>query len=177
MQPGVTFNVTNGSLPVYNNGACKLVAGFAFAPGERMTCYVTAQPTAYPPIGAAGIRWVMCVRDPSETTQPNAFDITEADNLIPQQVSYWNLPLPHVPAMTQSQFNMQAYNAAVAINNNSWNGSPGLVHCSTGDRASAAFAVFMIECCGWSNADAANFAQSELALANTSFIQQVQNYS
>jgi len=168
MQPAVIFDVSNASLPVYDNGACKLVTG------NNATYYVTAQPTAYPPIGAAGIRSVLCVRDPSETTQPNAFDVTEADNLIPQPVSYTNVPLPHVPAMTQGQFNMQAYNEAVVIN--SWTG-PLLVHCSTGDRASAAFAVFMIQFCGWPNADAANFAQSELALANALFIQQVNNYA
>jgi len=168
MQPAVTFNVTNGSLPVYSNGACKIVTG------NGTTYYVTAQPTAYPPIGQAGIKSVLCVRDPSETTQPNAFDITEADNLIPQPVSYTNVPLPHVPAMTQGQFNMQAYNAAVVID--SWTG-PLLVHCSTGDRASAAFAVFMIQFCGWPNKAAATFAQTELALQNTTFIQQVQNYS
>ena len=165
--PAVVFNVTNGSLPVYGNGPCKIVTG-------KGTWYVTAQPTAYPPIASAGIASVLCVRDPSETTQPNAFDITEADSLIPVGVSYTNVPLPHVPAMTQDQFNMQAYNAAVAIN--AWP-APLLVHCSTGDRASAAFAVFMIQFCGWPNAQAANFAQTELALANTLFIQQVNAYT
>ena len=34
------FNVTNGSLPVYGNGACKVVTG------NNSTYYVTAQPTA-----------------------------------------------------------------------------------------------------------------------------------
>jgi protein tyrosine phosphatase (PTP) superfamily phosphohydrolase (DUF442 family) len=168
MQPAVQFSVTNGSLPVYDSGPCKIVTG------NNSTYYVTAQPTAYPPIGNAGIASVLCVRDPSETTQPNAFDITEADNLIPQHVSYTNVPLPHVPAMTQGQFNMQACNAAVVIN--SW-AAPLLVHCSTGDRASAAFAVFMIQFCGWPNADAADFAQTKLALANALFIQQVNNYT
>lgn len=168
MQPAVTFSVTIGSLPVYNNGACKIVTG------NNATYYVMAQPTAYPPIGQAGIVSVLCVRDPSETTQPNAFDITEADSLIPQPVSYTNVPLPHVPAMTQSQFNMQAYNAACVID--AWPG-PLLVHCSTGDRASAAFAVFMIQFCGWPNQAAVTFAQKELALANATFIQQVTNYT
>lgn len=163
------FNVTNGSLPVYGtNGACKIVTG------NNSTWYVTAQPTAYPPIASAGIQSVLCVRDPSETTQPNAFDTGEADSLIPLGVSYTNAPLPHVPAMTQAQFNMQAYNAAVVID--AWKG-PLLVHCSTGDRASAAFAVFMIQFCGWPNAQAANFAQTELALANALFIQQVNAYT
>jgi protein tyrosine phosphatase (PTP) superfamily phosphohydrolase (DUF442 family) len=167
MQP-IMFSVTNGSLPVYGNGPCKIVTA------KKLTWYVTAQPTAYPPIASAGIASVLCVRDPSETTQPNAFDITEADSLIPAGVSYTDVPLPHVPAMTQSEFNMQAYNAAVAIK--SWP-APLLVHCSSGDRASAAFAVFMIQFCGWPNAQAADFAQSKLALANALFIQQVNAYS
>ena len=42
------FNVTNGSLPVYGNGACKVVTG------NNSTYYVTAQPTAYPPLASAG---------------------------------------------------------------------------------------------------------------------------
>jgi protein tyrosine phosphatase (PTP) superfamily phosphohydrolase (DUF442 family) len=168
MQAAVIFNVTNGSLPVYGSGPCKIVTA------NKSTWYVTAQPTAYPPIASAGIASVLCVRDPSETTQPNAFDTGEADSLIPLNVSYTNVPLPHVPAMTQAQFNMQAYNAAVAIN--SWP-APLLVHCSSGDRASAAFAVFMIQFCGWPNAQAANFAQTQLALANALFIQQVNAYT
>jgi protein tyrosine phosphatase (PTP) superfamily phosphohydrolase (DUF442 family) len=168
MPAAAVFNVAKASLPVYNNGACKRVTG------NNLVYYVTAQPTAYPPIKQAGIRSVLCVRDPSETTQPNAFDIKEADSLIPLPVSYTNVPLPHVPAMMQGQFDMQAYNAAVAIN--SWTG-PLLVHCSTGDRASAAFAVFMIQFCGWPNAQAASFAQAELALANALFIQQVKHYT
>jgi protein tyrosine phosphatase (PTP) superfamily phosphohydrolase (DUF442 family) len=167
MQPAVVFNVTSGSLPVYGNGPCKIVTG------NDSTWYVTAQPTAYPPIQSAGIASVLCVRDPSETAQPNAFDVTEADSLIPLNVGYTNVPLPHVPAMTQAQFNMQAYSAAVVIDD--WQG-PLLVHCSTGDRASAAFAVFMIQFCGWPNAQAANFAQTQLALANATFIQQVNAY-
>ena len=55
--------------------------------------------------------------------------------------------------------------------------APLLVHCPAGDRASAAFAVFMIQFCGWPSADAADFAQTRLALANTLFIQQVNNYT
>ena len=164
----IPFTVANGSLPVYANGACKIVSG------GGGTYYVTAQPTAFQPIANAGIASVLCVRDPSETTQPNAFDTTEADSLIPLGVSYTNVPLPHVPALTQAQFNMQAYNAATVIE--AWPG-PLLVHCSTGDRASAAFAVFMIQYCGWPNAKAAGFAQSELALQNTLFIQQVNAYT
>jgi hypothetical protein len=54
------FNVTNGSLPVYGNGACKVVTG------NNGTYYVTAQPTAYPPLASAGIQSVLCVRDPAE---------------------------------------------------------------------------------------------------------------
>lgn len=168
MSAAAIFKVINGSLPVYNNGPCKIVTG------NNSTYYVTAQPTAYPPIAAAKIASVLCVRDPSETTQPNAFDPGEADSLIPLGVSYTNVPLPHVPAMTQAQFNMQAYNAAVVIK--SWPETL-LVHCSTGDRASAAFAVFMIQFAGWPNAQAAAFAQSQLALANALFIQQVNAYT
>ncbi len=162
------FTVTNGSLPVYDNGACKVVAG------NNTTYYVTAQPTAYPPIAQAGVQSVLCVRDPAEySTQPNPFDLAEADDLILANVSYTNVPLPHI-SMSQAQFDMQAYNAAVVID--SW-AVPLLVHCSSGDRASAAFAVFMIQFCGWENAQAADFAQTELALANTQFVQWVNAYT
>jgi protein tyrosine phosphatase (PTP) superfamily phosphohydrolase (DUF442 family) len=163
------FNVTNGSLPVYGtNGACKVVTG------NNSTYYVTAQPTAYPPLASAGIQSVLCVRDPAEyNTQPNPFDLTEADTLILENISYTNVPLPHI-SMSQDQFNMQAYNAAVVIE--AWRG-PLLVHCSSGDRASSAFAVFMIQFCGWPNAQAASFAQTELALANQQFVQWVNAYT
>ncbi len=157
---------------------------------------VTSQPqynalatqNPYPAIAGAGIRSVLSVRDPAEASQPmNPFDATEAQQCVLNNVSYTNVPLAHFgmpPGQAQSQsmaqplFNLQAYNAASVINaataNYPWH-TPILIHCSSGDRASAAFAVFLIAYDGWTNNDAANFAHNNLALA--SFLPFVQNYS
>lgn len=169
----ITFTATPCSLPVANG--CRLVSG-----SNDTTYYVTGQPiyesvtsNPYQTIAAADIASVLSVRDPQEYTQPPVpFDLTEADQLILNSVSYTNVPLPHI-AMTQEQFNTQAYYAATVIN--FWAG-PLLVHCSSGDRASAAFAVFMIQYCGTAPSEAANFAQGSLLLKNEQFIDYVNNY-
>jgi protein tyrosine phosphatase (PTP) superfamily phosphohydrolase (DUF442 family) len=168
MQSAVVFSATNAGLPVYSGTACKLVTG------DNAIYYVTGQPTKYSSIANAGVRSVLCVRDPAEyDASSNPFDTGEADALILEGVSYTNVPLPHI-SMSQLQFNMQAFNAAVTIDG--WK-NPLLVHCSTGDRASAAFAVFMIQFCGWPNAQAVAFAQQQLALANAQFVQWVTAYT
>jgi hypothetical protein len=53
--------------------------------------------------------------------------------------------------------------------------TPILIHCSSGDRASAAFAVFLITYYGYTNAQAVQYATQDLALAV--FTPFVQNYS
>jgi protein tyrosine phosphatase (PTP) superfamily phosphohydrolase (DUF442 family) len=126
----------------------------------------------YAVIAGAGIRSVLSVRDPAEATQPmNPFDLTEAQQCVVNGVSHTNVSFPHVPmpqAQYQPLFNVQAYDAATVINaasaNYPWR-TPMLIHCSSGDRASAAFAVFLIAYGGWTNSAAANYAQTNLALA------------
>ncbi len=151
---------------------------------------VTSQPqynalatqNPYAAIAGAGIRSVLSVRDPAEAAQPmNPFDLTEAQQCVVNGVSHTNVALPHVPmpqAQYQPLFNVQAYDAASVINaasaNYPWH-TPMLIHCSSGDRASAAFAVFLIAYDGWTNSDAANYAQTQLALA--SFTPYVLGYS
>jgi protein tyrosine phosphatase (PTP) superfamily phosphohydrolase (DUF442 family) len=58
-------------------------------------------------------------------------------------VAYSNIPLPHI-SMTQAQFNRQGLNIARTLNG--WE-QPGLIHCCSGDRASAAFACYLISFC------------------------------
>ena len=146
----------------------------------------TANP--YATIAAAGIHSILSVRDPAEVSLPvNPFDLTEAQQCVLNNVSYTNVPLAHfgMPAgqpqsqtLAQPLFNLQAYNAATIINAATANypfHTPILIHCSSGDRASAAFAVFMIAYDGWAPANAATYAQNTLALA--AFTPFVQNYS
>jgi protein tyrosine phosphatase (PTP) superfamily phosphohydrolase (DUF442 family) len=172
----VQLFVSPCSLPVANNVCFNIDNGAYF---------VTAQPiynnptnlNPYVVIAQAGINSVLCVRDPQEIiTQPNPFDLTESQELILNGVTYTNVSLPHVlppQQMTQQQFDAQAYSAATVING--WR-KPVLTHCSSGDRASAAFAVFMISYLGWTNANAASFAQTSLALANPQFVQWVTSF-
>jgi protein tyrosine phosphatase (PTP) superfamily phosphohydrolase (DUF442 family) len=144
--------------------------------------YVTSQPVynniatqnPYQAIGQAGVKSVLSVRDPMEVTSPaNPFDLTEAEQCVLNNVGYTNVPLPHVP-MTQQQFNVQAYNAATVIDE--WT-KPLLIHCSSGDRASAAFAVYLFAYKGWTNKKAIAYAQKPLALKNAQFIAYVTNFS
>ena len=136
----------------------------------------------YAAIAAAGINSVVSVRDPSEATTPvNPFDLTEAQQCVVNGVSHTNISFPHVPmpqAQYQPLFNVQAYNAATVIHSATsgypWR-TPILIHCSSGDRASAAFAVFLIAYYGYTNAQAVQFATQNLALAV--FTPFVQNYS
>jgi hypothetical protein len=117
-------------------------------PGGSNILYVTSQPNylwpgenPYQMIAQAGIAAVLSVRDAAEFILPlTPFDLTETDQLILNGVASSNVPLPHI-AMSQAQFNQQACNAATAING--WQ-QPGPIYCSTGDRASAGFAVFLI---------------------------------
>src|SRR5665213_2109793 len=107
--------------------------------------YVTGQPStpAYAAIAAAGIKAVVCVRQPGEPVAPPPvpppppFDTGEAAALAALHVSYTNIPITRT--MTQAQFNIAATQAAIAYLNAIAQG-PGLIHCSTGDRASSVFA-------------------------------------
>jgi protein tyrosine phosphatase (PTP) superfamily phosphohydrolase (DUF442 family) len=80
--------------------------------------------------------------------------------------------MPHV-TMTQPQFNAQAYAAATVING--W-AKPILIHCSSGDRASAMFAVYLIAYRGVPNGEAVDFATKKLALQNQQFVGSVMEF-
>ena len=155
--------VTKCSLPVAGNVCFSISGGY----------YVTAQPiyvwpgtSPYQIIGQAGIQTVLSVRDPQEVILPlTPVDLTEVSQLITNSVAVTNVPLPHI-TMTQAQFDQQAWKAATVIKE--WP-KPLLVHCSTGDRASAAFAAFLITYEGFKNADAIAFATKKLALQNPQF--------
>jgi protein tyrosine phosphatase (PTP) superfamily phosphohydrolase (DUF442 family) len=161
----INFAVAKCTLPVAHDVCFKLTGPKIF--------YVTSQPvylwpgaSPYQAIAQAGIRSVLSVRDPAEFISPLVpFDLTETDQLVLNSVACSNIPLPHI-AMTQAQFNAQGFNIATALNG--WL-QPGLMHCSSGDRASAAFGCYLINFCGFTNAQALAFAQG-LALKNQQFI-------
>ncbi len=144
--------------------------------------YVTGQPSspAYAAIASAGIKSVLCVREPGEGSvpppvpPPPPFDTTEAAQLANLGVSYQNIPIERT--MTQPQFNAAATQAAVSLLRSEIQG-PALIHCSTGDRASSVFAVLLIAVAGFTNADAVDYATNSLLLANANIIALVRGYT
>ena len=166
----IALTVTRCTLPVAGNVCFNINA----------TYYVTAQPiyvwpgtSPYQIIGQAGIVNVLSVRDPEEYILPlTPVDLTEVSQLITNSVATTAVPFPHI-SMTQAQFNQQAFKAATVIEQ--W-AKPILIHCSTGDRASAAFAAFLITYGGFTNAQAVQFATTKLALQNPQFIAWLQAY-
>lgn len=160
-------------LPVIENVCFKIT-------GDQRTFYVTSQPvylwpgsSPYQAIAQAGIAALVSVRDSSEYTIPfNPFDLTETDQLILNSVAYSNIPLPHI-AMSQALFNQQAFDVARTLHECK---GPALIHCSSGDRASAGFATMLITYYGYSNKEAVDFATKQLALANPQFIAWVTAY-
>ena len=146
--------------------------------------YVTGQPStaAYTALAqTAGVKSVICVRSPSETvaTPPPVppappFDKNESAKLGKLGVSYANIPIERT--MTQSEFDTAATDAALTLLANYWQGT-ALIHCSTGDRASSAFAVLLILAAGQTNTQAVDYATNCLLLANPNMIALVQGYS
>jgi protein tyrosine phosphatase (PTP) superfamily phosphohydrolase (DUF442 family) len=146
--------------------------------------YVTGQPStaAYAALAqTAGVKSVICVRSPSETvaTPPPVppappFDTQESAELAKLGVSYTNIPIERT--MTQAQFDTAATDAALTLLANYRQG-PALIHCSTGDRASSAFAVLLILAAGQTNAQVVDYATNCLLLANPNMIALVQGYS
>ena len=78
--------------------------------------------------------------------------------------------------MEQGLFDVMATMAALGLLFQGGD-APPLVHCSSGDRASAIFAVMLIATQLCSPADALAFAQGSLFLANPAVIANVQNYT
>jgi protein tyrosine phosphatase (PTP) superfamily phosphohydrolase (DUF442 family) len=75
--------------------------------------------------------------------------------------------------MSQALFDSQAFHAARILHE--WK-APILIHCSSGDRASAGFAAMLITCYGYSNKEAVDFALHSLALQNPQFVASVTAY-
>jgi len=158
------LTVSKCSLPVAHD-VCRSISGGYYVTAQPIYVWPGASP--YQAIAKAKIETVLSVRDPQEVILPlTPVDLTEVSQLVSNGVAFTNVPLPHID-MTQAQFDQQAYKAATVINE--WP-KPLLVHCSTGDRASAAFAAFLITYQGFTNADAVKFATTELVLQNPQFI-------
>lgn len=163
MNPDVAKSVCG--LNVYNG--CRQV-------GTQL--YVTGQPypSGYREIAAAGVESVVCVRNPDETAPPAPpFDFTEVAQLLGLGISFTNLPITH--GMPQASFNIEATAAALAMLTSLRRGET-LIHCSSGDRASAIFAVALIATGTVNTADAIAFAKTELLLANPGIVALVQGY-
>jgi uncharacterized protein (TIGR01244 family) len=133
-------------------------------------CYVTGQPAdpqGFQAIAAAGVKSVICLREPTEP----GFDLHEDAALLAQHISYTNIPIPH--GIEQSDFNQRAdlVRACLAAAQ-----KPLLMHCSTGDRASALWAVHLFADCGVPKEQAIQYGHQS-GLANPAFVQLVQNYS
>ena len=143
----------------------------AYLGGARIgDCYVTGQPSDPPgvrAIAAAGVKAVMCLRDPSEP----GFDFDESGNLHALGVGYTNIPFPH--GIDQADFDLRADLVR------GWLASaprPLLMHCSSGDRASALWAVHLSADLGVPIDQAIEFARYS-GLANPPFVDLVRHYS
>ncbi|MEA2666740.1 MAG: hypothetical protein QOI11_3684 [Candidatus Eremiobacteraeota bacterium] len=148
-------------------------AQVTYASAQRLW-YVTGQPLpdAYAQIASAGIGTVISLRLPNETQPP--LDPNEPSELYALNLTYSNLPIAH--PMEQGLFDVMATMAALGLLFQGGD-EPPLVHCSSGDRASAIFAVMLIATQLCSTADALAFARSSLFLANPDVIANVQHYS
>jgi protein tyrosine phosphatase (PTP) superfamily phosphohydrolase (DUF442 family) len=135
--------------------------------------YVTAQPTD--PLGletanGLGIQSVVCLRDSAETANPPylPFDFSEDMTLTTLGMNYVDIPIPH--EISQTQFDVRAGVVLAALERLP---QPLLMHCSSGDRASALWAVHLIVDCGLSTADAILYAEMS---GLDAFIPFVENY-
>lgn len=141
--------------------------------------YVTAQPTeaGLTVANGLGIQSIICLRDATEAANPPylPFDPEEDTTLTALGMSFVNIPFPHNPTdpslnIPQGQFNIRA-GAVLAVLNEL--PQPILMHCSSGDRASALWAVHLIVDCGLTTDEAIKYAtMSGLAV----FTPYVQNY-
>ena len=121
--------------------------------------YVTAQPTDPNGLETAsrlGIQSVVCLRDSAETASPPypPFDFSEDATLTALGMNYVDIPIPH--GISQPQFDVRAGVVLAALERLP---QPLLMHCSSGDRASALWAVHLIVDCGLSTADAIHYAE------------------
>ena len=137
--------------------------------------YVTAQPIDPDGLNVAsqlGVQSVICLRDATEAANPPylAFDPEEDMTLLGLGINFVNIPFPHSPQLTQEQFNTRAQAVLAVLNELP---QPLLIHCSSGDRASALWAIHLLANCGLTKQDAISYAEmSGLAV----FKPYVENY-
>lgn len=132
--------------------------------------YVTGQPLdpqGLDALKSAGIKTVISFRDP---TEPD-YDAKESSTLISMGIGFLNIPILH--GMGQDIFDQQATAFAGCIIQQP---TPLLIHCSTGDRASAMWAVHMFVNGKTPLAKAVEYAQTKLALQNPGIVELVTNY-
>ena len=129
--------------------------------------YVTAQPTEAG-LGVAkerGIQSVICLRDAEEGAfeQYLPFDPAEDKTLtLDLGMSFVNIPFPHNPTdpspslnISQPLFDIRALSVLAVLNQLP---KPLLMHCSSGDRASALWAIHLIVDCGLTREGAIYYA-------------------
>jgi uncharacterized protein (TIGR01244 family) len=121
--------------------------------------YVTAQPTDPQGLEIAnqlGIQSVVCLRDSAETAKSPSppFDFSEDATLTALGMNYVDIPIPH--GIAQAQFDVRAGVVLAALQRLPL---PLLMHCSSGDRASALWAVHLMVDCGLSTTDAILYAE------------------
>lgn len=143
--------------------------------------YVTGQPSdaAFPAIAGAGIRSIVCVRQPGEAPPPPPvpgpppFDLAHERALAEKNgLAFTDIVITR--AMRQQEFDVAATAAALTLARNAAH-APALVHCSTGDRASSVFAAMLV-LLGMPNLEAADFAENQLLLASSEIVALVKNY-
>lgn len=128
--------------------------------------YITAQPIDPQGLEVAasqlGVKSIVCLRDSAETAKPPypPFDFGEDSMATALDMCFVNVPFPH--GMSQAQFDLRAGVVLAALAELP---RPLLMHCSSGDRASALWAVHLIRDCGLTNEEAIAYAeQSGLAV-------------
>ncbi len=122
--------------------------------------YITAQPTqaGLSVANGLGIQSVVCLRDATEGSNPPylPFDAEEDMTLTSLGMNFVNIPFPHSATLTQELFDIRAA-AVVAVLGQL--PKPSLMHCSSGDRASALWAIHLMVNCGVTKQEAINYAE------------------
>jgi len=136
--------------------------------------YLTAQPTeaGLTVANGLGIRSVVCLRDATEVANPPylPFDANEDLTLTGLGMNFVNIPFPHSTVLTQQLFDIRAASVLAVLGQLP---KPLLMHCSSGDRASALWAVHLMVNCGLTKQGAIHYAEkSGLAV----FLPYVQGY-
>jgi protein tyrosine phosphatase (PTP) superfamily phosphohydrolase (DUF442 family) len=112
------------------------------------------------------------LRDPLEQAKGDVpgFNPQESSTLASLSIGYANVSF--TPSMMQGDFNVQATTVRWLIKTGP---TPLLIHCSSGDRASALWAVHLSADLGVSVADAIAYAR-ESGLSNPTFVGFVEDY-